>query len=166
MRSAQGDTLIQAREVEEGEGGEGLEEAGGVGKLACGDEALGGGIDLEVEAGEVVVGDGVAVDLDALVNAREMGRRVKGGAVAGGSEDAGEGGGRGALAVGSGDQDRGKAVLGVAEGAGQDAHVLEIELGAWNIRRGNELETTGVKVIDRCGIGHEGILGGRDGWGR
>ena len=46
----------------------------------------GGVVDLEVEAGEVVVGDGCAVDPDALVDAGEVGRGVEGGAVAGGGE--------------------------------------------------------------------------------
>ena len=93
-------------EVEEGERGEDLEEAGGMGQIAGFDEAAGGLVDLEVEAGEVVVGDLDAVDLDALVDADEVGRGVEAGAVAGGGEDAGQGGGRGAFAVGSGDQDR------------------------------------------------------------
>ena len=44
-------------EVEEGEGGEGLEEAGRVGECAGGDEGAGGVVDVEVEAGEVVFGD-------------------------------------------------------------------------------------------------------------
>ena len=92
-------------EVGKGEGGEDLEEAGVVWECARCDEALGRGVDLEVEAGEVVVGDLDAVDLDALVDAGEVGRSVEGGAVAGGREDARERGGGGALAVGSGDQD-------------------------------------------------------------
>src|ERR1017187_2498549 len=47
-----GDVEVLLGEVEEGEGGEGLEKAGVVGELAGGDEAVGGGIDVEVEAGE------------------------------------------------------------------------------------------------------------------
>ena len=57
-----GDVDLLLGEVEEGEGGEDLEEAGGVGEVAGGDEAVGGVVDVEVEAGEVVVGDrGLAV---------------------------------------------------------------------------------------------------------
>ena len=53
-----GDVDFLLREVEEGQGGEGFEEAGVVGRGArFGDQAAGGVVDLEVEAGEVVVGD-------------------------------------------------------------------------------------------------------------
>src|ERR1035441_2185204 len=47
-----GDVDFALGKVEEGERGEGLEEAGMVRELAFGDEALGGFVDLEVEAGE------------------------------------------------------------------------------------------------------------------
>ena len=65
-------------EVEEGEGGEDFEEAGVVREGGFGDEAAGGVVDVEVEAGEVVVGDGDAVDLDALVDAGEVRARCRG----------------------------------------------------------------------------------------
>ena len=130
------------------------------GRCAGGDEAAGGVVDLEVEAGEVVVGDGVAVDLDALVDADEVGRGVEAGAVAGGGEDAGERGGGGAFAVGSGDEDGGEGGLGVAERCGEDAHVGEVELAAGRSGRGGgEFVAEGVEMVDRCDVGHGGILG-------
>lgn len=64
-------------EVEERERGQCLEEAGRVGQVAGADQPFGGGVDLEVEPREVVVGDGGAVDLDALVDAGEVGRGVE-----------------------------------------------------------------------------------------
>ncbi len=103
---------------------------GGWGERGFGDERSSGVVDAEVEAGEVVVGDLAGVDADALVDAGEVRGGVEGGAVAGGGEDAGEGGGGGAFAVGSGDEDGGEGELGGAEGAGEDAHVVELELAA------------------------------------
>ncbi len=76
-------------EVEEGYRGENLEEAGGVGEIAGIDETTGGFVDLKVEAGEVFVGYLGAVDLDALVDADQVGRGVEAGAIASGGEDAG-----------------------------------------------------------------------------
>ncbi len=76
-------------EVEEGEGGEDLEEAWVVREGSLADEAFGCGVYVEVEAGEVFVGDLDAVDLDALVDAGEVGRRVEASAVARGGEDTG-----------------------------------------------------------------------------
>ena len=147
-------------EVEEGERGEDLEEAGGVGQVAGLDEAAGGVVDLEVEAGEVVVGDLDAVDLDALVDADEVRRGVEAGAVAGSGEDARERGGRGAFAVGSGDQDRGEGGLRIAERGGEDAHVDEVELAAGGAGCGRgELVAQGVEMVDRCGVRHGAILG-------
>ena len=52
-----GDVEVLLGEVEEGEGGEGFEEAGMVRELAGGDEGLGGVVDTEVEAGEGVFGN-------------------------------------------------------------------------------------------------------------
>src|ERR1700722_20379065 len=124
------------------------------------DEATGGLIDVEVEAGKVFVGDGSAVDLDALVDADQMGGGVEGGAVVGSGEDAGEGGGGGAFAVGSGDEDRGEGGLRFAEGRGEDAHVGEVELATGRGGRGgSELVAQGVEMVDRCGVRHGAILG-------
>ena len=128
-----GDADFLLAEVEEGQGGEGFEEAWMVREGGFGDETAGGVVDVEVEAGEVVVGDGGAVDPDALVDAGEVRGGVEGGAVAGGGEDAGERGGGRALAVGSGDEDGGESGLRIAEGGGENAHVGEVEFAA---RRG------------------------------
>ena len=144
-----GNVGVTLGEPEEGNSGEALEEAGRVREGALRDEAGGDVVDAEVEAGEVVVRDGMELDgaegggvvdggvlggdrrrgkLHALVDANEVRRGVEGGTVAGGREDAGEGGGGGAFAVGASDEDGGDCVLGVAEGAHEGAHVGEIEL--------------------------------------
>jgi hypothetical protein len=150
------------REVQKGECGEDLEEAGRVGKGAGFDEVPGGFVYLEVEAGKVFVGDGDAVDLDALVDADEVGRGVEAGAVASGREDAGEGSGGRAFAIGSGDQDRGKGLLRVSESGGEGAHVGEIELSPRRAGgRGREFMAKSVQMVDRCGVGHAAILGDR-----
>ena len=99
-----------------------------------------------------------------------MRRGVEGGAVAGGGEDAGEGGGGAAFAVGSGDEDGREGGLGVAEGRGEDAHVGEVELAAWRGgRRGgvkcrSQLMPQGVEMVDGCVVGHGGILGDGGAW--
>ena len=173
-----GDVEVLLGEVEEGEGGEGLEKAGVVGELAGGDEAVGGGIDVEVEAGEGLLGNleeglwwyiphlriemwgtrngGGLRDADAFGGAGEVGRGVEAGAKAGGGEDGGEGGRGRALAVGSGDEAGGEALLGVAEGAGEGAHVFERKLAAG--RGGRELRGEAEQMVDRRCVGHEDIL--------
>jgi hypothetical protein len=91
---------------------------------------------------------------------RSLTRERWGEVVAGGGEDARERGGGAALAVGSGDEDRGEGELGVAEGCGEGAHVGEVELAArrgWGC--GGQLVAEGVEMVDRCGVGHGGILG-------
>ena len=89
-----------------------------------------------------------------------MRRGVEAGAVAGSGEDAGEGGGGGAFAVGSGDQDGGEGGLRVAERGGEDAHVGEVELAAGSAGCGwGELVAQGVEMVDRGGVGHGAILG-------
>ena len=125
-----GNVDLLLSEIEEGDGGKDLEVAGWVRELSFSDEAGGGGVRLEIEAGEVFVVDLEAVDLDALVEADKVGRGVEGGAVARGGEDAGEGGGGGTFAVGSGDEDGGEGGLRVAEGMGEGAHVGEVPLAA------------------------------------
>jgi hypothetical protein len=158
-------------EVEEGEGGEGLEKAGVVRELAGGDEAVGGLVDAEVEAGESLLGNFEEAgsrfevrgsrwvrgarcgDADALGDAGEVGRGVEAGAEAGGGEDAGERGRRGALAVGAGDEDGGEAGLRVAERAGEDAHVLQVEFAAG--RGGRKLRGESEQMVDRRSEGHE-----------
>jgi hypothetical protein len=67
-----GDIDLLLGVIEEGEGGKDLEEAWRVGQCGRFDEAAGGLIDMEVEAGEVFVGNLGAVDADALVDADEV----------------------------------------------------------------------------------------------
>ena len=136
-----------AGEVEEGEGGEALEEAGEDGEGTGVGEVGAGFVYLGVEAGEVFVGDLlegeravgvgglVAVlagedgmgELDALVGVDEVGAGVEACAITGRGEDGGESGGGRAFAVGAGDEDRGHPVLGVAEVGAEGAHVGEVE---------------------------------------
>ena len=52
-----GDLYLALREVEEGERGEGFEEAGMMWEAAGCDQGAGGLVDLEVEAGEGFLGD-------------------------------------------------------------------------------------------------------------
>ncbi len=147
-------------EVLEGQGGEDFEEAGWMGEIAGFDEEAGGLVDLEVEAGEVFVGDLGAVDLDAFVDTDEVGRGVEAGAVAGGGENAGQGRGGGAFAVGSGDQDGRKGILRVSQGCGEDAHMGKVELAAGSTGGGRgEFMPQSVEMVDRCSIGHGAILG-------
>jgi len=153
-------------EVLEGEGGEDFEEAGWVGEIAGFNEEAGGFVDLEVEAGEVFVRDLDAIDLDAFVDADQVRRGVETCAVAGCCEDAGQGGGGGAFAVGSGDQDGGEGVLRVAEGCGEDAHVGEVKLAAGGAGWGRgELMAQGVEMVDRGSVRHAAILGDSVGFG-
>ena len=131
-----------------------------MGKIAGFDQAPGSFVDLEVEAGEVVVRNLGAVDLDALVDTDQVRRGVEAGAVAGGGEDAGERGGRGAFAVGSGDQDGGEAGLRIAKSGGEDAHVGEVELAAGCAGSGRgELVAQSVEMVDRSSVRHGAILG-------
>jgi hypothetical protein len=148
-------------EVEKGQCRECLEEAGMVGQISGSDEAFGGGVDLEVKPGKLIVGDRLAIDLNTLVNAGEVGRGVESCAVASCGEDAGQGGGGGSLAVGSGDQDRGEPILGISQSTCEDTHVLQVELTAGADRCGgigSELKTTTVQVIDCCSVRHVDIL--------
>ena len=171
-------------EVEEGERGEGFEVAGMVGQASLRALRRGGwpaSSTWKIKAGEVGFGDfgggyrlGEANteilelrsrmtscgegcgDTDAFGDAGEVGRGVEAGAEAGGREDGAEGGGGAALAVGSGDEDRGEAGLRVAEGVGEGAHVGELELAprrAWG-----EFETERGEGFDRCSEGHGLIL--------
>jgi hypothetical protein len=131
-----------------------------MGEVGAFDEATGGFVDLEVEAGEVFIGDIGAIDLDAFVDPDEVGRGVEARAVTGGGEDASEGGGGGAFTVGSGDEDGGKGGLRVAEGSGEDTHVGEVELSSRSAGRGgSQLMAKGVKMVDRCSVGQGAILG-------
>ena len=147
-------------EVEESKGGEDLEEAGGMRQIAGFDQAPGGFIDLKVEPGEVFVGNLCAVNLDAFVDADQVGRGVEAGAVACGDEDAGQSGSRRALAVGSSDQNGGKGGLRIAERSGQNTHVGQVELAAGGAGGGRgELVAQGVKMVDRSSVRHGVILG-------
>ena len=156
-----GDVDALLGEPGEGEGGEDFEEAGEMGEGSGIDKGVGSGDDVEVEAGEVFVGDLVGVDLDALVDADEMGRGVKGSAVSGGGEDAAEGCGSAALAVGSSDENGREGELRIAERRGEGAHVGELELAGRGGRcaglrwRGDQLEAEGVEVVERSSVGHE-----------
>jgi hypothetical protein len=137
-----------------------------VGKISGFDEAAGGLVDVEVKTGEVFVGDGGTIDLDALVDADEVGRGIEGGAVAGSGQDAGEGGSGGAFAIGSRDEDGRKGGLRVAKSRRKDTHLGKVELApgrGW--RGGSEFVTQGVEMIDRCSVRHGVILGDGSGAG-
>jgi len=84
-----GDVHGRCREVEEAHRRERFKEAGVLCDLAGSDEAVGCFGHREVIAGEVAVGDFMAVDADALIGALEMGRGVEAGAEAGRLEDEG-----------------------------------------------------------------------------
>ena len=149
-----------SREVKKSKGRQDLEEARRMGKLPGFDQAAGGLVDLEVELCEVLVRNLGAVDLDALVNTDQVGRGVETGAVTRRGQDTGQGGGRGAFAVGSGNQNRGEAGLRMAQSGSQNPHVGEVELAAGRAGRGRgKFVAQSVEMVDRSSIGHGPILG-------
>ena len=106
-------------EVEEGHRGDGFKELGSWGSAPVEDE-LGGGAGRERDVGGIAVGDRGAVDANAFVEAAEMRRGVEAGAKSRGGEYGGEGGGGRAFAVGSGDEDGGKARCGLPRAAASE----------------------------------------------
>ena len=89
-----------------------------------------------------------------------MGRRVEAGAVAGGSEDTGQGGSGRSFAVGSSDQYRGKGGLRVPERRSENSHVGEVELAAGRAGCcGGKFLAQSIEMVDRCSVGHVVILG-------
>src|SRR5271166_1251667 len=146
-----GDLRADAGKVLEGYDSEHLEETGMPRKLAGMQQLLCGALDAIVNLAELDIGDGLAVDANALVDTHEMGRAVEGGLVSGGAQDGRQRCCSGAFAVGSGDQDAGETALRVAQRSQHLEHVGEVEL----VRRcGGELVSEGVKLVN-CGlVGH------------
>jgi len=89
---------------------------------------LRGVLDAFVDGTELNVGDGLAVDPHALVDANEMGRAVERSLVSGDAQDGRERCAGGAFAVGSGDEHAGKTALGIPQRRQHLTHIDEIEL--------------------------------------
>ena len=120
-------------EVVEGHSGQHLEKAGMPGQVAARHQLGGHALHALVQGGELGVADGLPVHLQPLVDLLQVRRSVEGGAVAGGAQDRGQGGGGRAFAVGPGDQHRGEAALRVAQRGQQHAHVRQVELGGGSL---------------------------------
>src|SRR5208282_2792947 len=124
-----------AREVFKAYGSQHLKKAGVPRQIAFRDEALGGAVDHVMEQGEIVVGDGFAIEANALVDAYQMRRGVEPGPEAGSLQDGRQSRGGGTLAVGARDQHRGKAILGISQRSEQHAHVRQVELVRRRLRQ-------------------------------
>ena len=137
-----------------------LEVAGMRGEAVFCHQTAGAVVDAEVEAGKILVGDGRAVNADALVDALKVRRGVKAHAVAGALENRGERGCRGAFAVGAGDEHGAKTLLRMAEGFDQRAHLLEPKLAPRLTGGRVQLADSGVKTVERRSVRHEFRLQG------
>ena len=122
-----------AEEVDHGDGGDQLELGGMVG------HRVGHGADLLKNFADLLVGNLLAVDLHALVEADNVWRRVQSGAVARLLKNRGQHRRGGALAVGSGDVDELQLLLRVADAL----HQLH---GA--AQSGQRVEPVPVDVVD------------------
>ena len=128
------------------------------GEISFADETLGGAVDDVVDHGELIVGDGISVEANALVDGHQVGRGVEAGLESGSMKDGGEGCGGRALAVGSGDEHGGESFLRIAERAEQHTHVGQVELVRRSLR---QFVTQGVHLRD-CGlVGHGSLVAGR-----
>jgi hypothetical protein len=141
--------------IDEGQRGEDFKEAGVLREAALLHELLRRLVNAEVEAGEVIVGNLGVIDADALVDALQMRRGVEADVRAGGGEDGGQCGCRGAFAVGSGDEHGAKMLMRVAEGGKQGAELVEREFSPRLARARVQLRRHGVELIDGGGVGHE-----------
>ncbi len=92
----------------------------------AGEDAVGGLFDLGHAGGEVVGRDGLAVDLDALGEAMEVGAGVEAGGDAGGPQQRGDHGGDAAFALAAGDVDGGAAEVRVVELFEQGEHRRDV----------------------------------------
>ena len=80
--------------------------------------------DVREQAGELLAGDRIRPDADALDYRVQVGRSEQTDTQSGTVQDGGEHGGGGALAVGAGDVDRGHGQVRVVQLAQQGAHAL------------------------------------------
>src|SRR5450755_1324712 len=96
------DVGTAAGEIFEAHGSQHLEKAGMPGQIAFRNQALGSAVDYVVEQSEIFVGDGGAVEANALVDADQMRRSVEASLKAGGLQDGCQRSSGGTLAVGAG----------------------------------------------------------------
>ena len=89
---------------------------------------LRGALHAIVDLAELEVGDGLAVDANALVEAHQMRRRVQPGLVPGDTQDGRQRRRSGTFAVGAGNEHAGETPLGMAERFQHLAHVGQVEL--------------------------------------
>ncbi len=121
-------------------------------------------MDAEIEGCESVVFDFDAIDADALIGACEVRRGVEPGAQARSGEDGGQSRSRGALSVGTCDEDGAKATMGVAEGGEEDADFVERILAPRLAGLSKQFRSHGAELVDRSRVGHGNfsIEGGED----
>ena len=88
----------------------------------------GGELDLYQQAGQLRRGDGLAVDLNAFLDAAEMGRGEQAGVVAGPAKDGRQHGGRRAFALAAGHVHDAQALLRITKALEQPPHTVELEV--------------------------------------
>jgi hypothetical protein len=108
----------------------------------------------EVEARKGLVADFHAIEANALIHAGQVRRRVEACALSGGGEDGGQRGSGRALAIGSGDENGGKAPVRIAEGREQDPNLIQREFAPGLPGALVKLGNHGVELIDSSGVGH------------
>ncbi len=145
--------------------GDGLEEAGGTGQAAFGDQFFRRVDDGFEPLAEIVVGNqgvgnlmgGIRCSrqyLHALVHAHQVRRRIEAGAQAGGAEDRSERGGGRALAVGARDEDGTELLLRIAQRSHEGAHLGQFELAPGLAGGGVQFGAQGLQAVDCLGVEH------------
>src|SRR5208283_1259957 len=146
-----GDLRADAGKVLKGYDSEHLEETGMPRKLAGMQQLLCGALDAVVDLAELDVGDGFAVDANALVDAHQMGRAVQRSLVSGSAQDGRQGSGGRTFTVGPRDEHAGETALGIAERGQHLAHVGQVEL----VRgRDGQFVSQCVKLLNSGLVGH------------
>ena len=141
------DIAVLLREIEHPQRGDQLKLGGDVG------HGRGGGPHLLHQADQVPVRDGRAVDLDALIEADDIGRSEQPDLIPGTAQAAVQHGGGAALAVGAGHMDKAELFVGVPQGGQQGAGPRKARLVALPVDR--------VDVGEGFLIGHHGRLPSR-----
>ncbi len=128
-----------------------LKEAGMPRQLARTQQLLGSALDPIVNLAELNVGNGLAVDPDALIDAHQVRRAVKSSLVSRRAQDRRQRGRGRAFAIGPGHQYAGKTSLRIAQRRQHLPHIRQVEL----VRRSaGQLMPELVKLINRGLVGH------------
>ncbi len=105
------------------------------GQIAFPNQPLGGAVDHIVEQREIVVGDGLAIEANPLIDANQMRRSIESRLQPGSLQDGCQSCSGGTLAVGAGDQDSWKAIFRMSQCRQQHAHVCQIEFVRRRLRQ-------------------------------